>query len=340
MADIVRAGALWGYIQLAQNLGHDAAALLAQVGLTPEDLDNPDAYLPRPAVVGLLELTATQLDCPDFGIRLAGVQDVNILGALSFAIRNATDVRASISAAARHIHFQARQGTLAVEPIAGSREERIVFRTPPLKQGDRQMIEHAVCLFCRVFSHLTDGRARPSRILFEHEALLHPAGYAEYFAGVVPQFGAEANYVYLDRDVLALPMANANRRLQVLVESYLESCAPKPSISVANRTYEALAQVMRFGPANIEDVADMLRMHPRTLQRRLSDNGSSFERLRDDIRKDMAMRHLSNPLVPLSEVAAVLGYANQSALARSCTRWFGRSPKAMRAELRRVHEPA
>jgi AraC-like DNA-binding protein len=334
MADIVRAGVLWGYVQLTQPMAPDATGLLAQVGLKLDDLDDPDAYVPRPAVVALLELTATRLNCPDFGMRLAKMQDINILGALAFAVRNAPNVRQSIAAASRHVHHQMQRGILSIEPIGGARDERIVFRGPYLKQSSRQKVEHSVCLFCRVFSHLTDGRARPQRVTFAHDGLLPPAAYAACFGGVTPEFSAEADCVFMDKETLALPMANANPRLQALVETYLESQSPRPDIPIENRTYAALAQVMRFGPASIEDVADLVRLHPRTLQRRLSDAGVTFERLRDEIRKDMAERHLSDPRVPLSEVAAVLGYANQSALARSCARWFGRTPKAMRDQLR------
>lgn len=337
MTDIIRAGALWGYHQLTQHLGGDSAKFLAEADLSLDAIDNPDAYVSRPAVVDLLELSAEHMQCPDFGMQLAKMQDVNILGALSFAMRNAPNVRQSITTAARYINFQARQGVLSIEPLA-NRVERIVFRIPPLRQSQRQKVEHTITLFCRIYNHLTGGRARPVHVLFAHEGLLPPVHYAKFFEGVTPQFGADVDAVCMTQEALALPMSGSNRSLQVLVEAYLDSRAPEPHISTTNRTYQALAEIMRFGPANIDDVADMLRMHPRTLQRRLSDQGATFERLRDEIRKDMAERHLSNPLVPLSEVAAVLGYSNQSALARSCARWFGRSPKAMRTYLRSHRE--
>lgn len=334
MSDLIRAGALWGYIQLTQNMACDPSGLLAHVALRPDDLDNPDAYLPRPAVAALLEFTAAQLACPDFGMRLAKLQDINILGALAFAIRNAPDVRQSISAASRYIHFHAHDGALSIEPLAGRHEERIAFRVSHSSQSSPQMAEHAVCLFCRIYSHLTAKLARPTRIMFAHEAQLPPIRYAEFFDGTTPQFGAAVDCVYMGRDALALPLASANRRLQALIEIYLESHAPKPNIPMADRAYAALVEIMRFGPAHIEDVADMLRMHPRTLQRRLHEDGATFERLRDEVRKDMAKRYLSHDLTPLAEIAALLGYSNQSALTRSCARWFGQSPKMVRERLR------
>jgi AraC-like DNA-binding protein len=90
---------------------------------------------------------------------------------------------------------------------------------------------------------------------------------------------------------------------------------------------------MRHGNAAIEDVANMLNMHPRTLQRRLMQEGTTFEKVRDDVRKRMAEIYLANEIVPLAQVAHLLGYANQSVLTRSCLRWFGKTPLAMRQQV-------
>lgn len=86
MQDIIRAGSLWGWRQLIGSLGHDPEPLLTEAGLTDADLDNPDRFVSRPAVMELLELSATRLGCPDLGLRLAAMQDVYILGALAFAL--------------------------------------------------------------------------------------------------------------------------------------------------------------------------------------------------------------------------------------------------------------
>ena len=87
------------------------------------------------------------------------------------------------------------------------------------------------------------------------------------------------------------------------------------------------------GNAAIEDVANMLHMHPRTLQRRLTTEGTTFEKVRDDVRRRMAEIYLANEVVPLAHVAHLLGYANQSVLTRSCLRWFGKTPLAMRQQV-------
>ena len=71
-------------------------------------------------------------------------------------------------------------------------------------------------------------------------------------------------------------------------------------------------------------------MHP---QRRLREEGTTFEDIKDEVRRDLARRYLAHPEVPLAQVTAVLDYREQSALTRSCQRWFQTTPSALRANL-------
>jgi AraC-like DNA-binding protein len=80
-------------------------------------------------------------------------------------------------------------------------------------------------------------------------------------------------------------------------------------------------------------VADALSMHPRTLQRRLRELGTTFEDIKDEARRDLAHRYLAHRDVPLAQVTALLDYSEQSALTRSCHRWFGATPRVLRASL-------
>ena len=77
----------------------------------------------------------------------------------------------------------------------------------------------------------------------------------------------------------------------------------------------------------------MLGLHPRTLQRRLREEGECFESLKDSVRRDVALQYLIQPDVPLSRVAELLGYSEASVLSRSCARWFSATPKQLRNEL-------
>jgi len=333
MQDIIRAGVLWGYCQLTRFLGHDPALLLDEVGLREQDLDNPDKYISRPAAVTLLERTAERLDCSDFGLRLGQVQDVNVLGALAFAIRNAPDLRGAVMTMVRHVHCFAPLMMVAMEPGETANEERVVFHHLSNDRGDAvQHTERAISLFCRLDDHLTGHQLHATRVMFNHAPASPSDVYLEYL-GVKPEFGAPVTAVSMERRALALPLKTANPQLQAIVERYLELNTPAPGPDIGRRVHQAIAQIMRHGNATIEDVADMLNMHPRTLQRRLMLEGITFERARDDVRRQLAQIYLANDVVPLAHVAHLLGYANQSVLTRSCLRWFGKTPLAVRHQV-------
>src|SRR5258705_10637328 len=76
-------------------------------------------------------------------------------------------------------------------------------------------------------------------------------------------------------------------------------------------------------------------MHARTLQRRLATEGVRCQDLIERERRDQAARYLAEPGLHLSQITGLLGYSEQSALNRSCRRWFGKTPRQYRAGLSR-----
>jgi AraC-like DNA-binding protein len=329
--NIIRAGALWGYPQLTHLLNGDPAPLLAEVGLSEAAIDDPDGYVSRPAVVALLERTAKALYRTDFGLRLAGVQDVHVLGALAFAIRNAPDLRSAIATMVRHVQHHSPQASVSLGPGENANVERVTLQATATDTDGPgpQMAEHAVSLFCRIYRHVTGGQFRPSGVTFVHAPVSSSDVYEEHF-GRAPQFNAAAATVSVERRDLALPLKTANPPFRAIVEHYLQLNAPRGTDNTGEQVRHAAAQIMRHTNASIDDVASMLHMHARTLQRRLAEEGTTFERVRDEVRKRMAEVYLANDVVPLAHLAHLLGYANQSVLTRSCLRWFGKTPLALR----------
>ena len=80
----------------------------------------------------------------------------------------------------------------------------------------------------------------------------------------------------------------------------------------------------------IAAIAGRLRTHPRTLQRRLAAEGAGFDRIVDAVRRRAAHRLITETDVPFTQVTAMVGLTEQSALSRAVRRWFGRSPRDLR----------
>ena len=103
----IRASSLTGFTDLVQRLDGDPDELLSRFDIEPNELQNPDNVLSSEAVAGVVEEAARQLDCPDFGLRLAEHQDLMILGQLAILALNAPDVGSALDSISQHINYYA-----------------------------------------------------------------------------------------------------------------------------------------------------------------------------------------------------------------------------------------
>jgi AraC-like DNA-binding protein len=115
-------------------------------------------------------------------------------------------------------------------------------------------------------------------------------------------------------------LAHADRSLREL--------QAKPPMTT--RLREALMPELRGGDPSIETAAKRLAMTPRTIQRHLKDEETSFQDILDGLRAELADRYLSEATISVTEVAFLLGYAEASSFARAYKRWTGKSPTEQR----------
>src|SRR5262249_54990866 len=141
----------------------------------------------------------------------------------------------------------------------------------------------------------------------------------------------------LSRAGWELPM----RRRDDVLRAWLETKASK-IVATQSKTESTADQVRRVfgtrmagGDMRIEAVAHRLAMTPRTLQRRLAEEGTTFDAVRDVMRKSAAETLLAESTLTLGEVTYLLGYSEPAAFHRAVKRWHGVGPLALRKKLLR-----
>jgi AraC-like DNA-binding protein len=326
----VRAASLAGFEELVRAHDGDPAAILRVCGLVPDDLTDPERYLPSHAVAQAIEEAARVLVVNDFGLRLCALQGVETLGLLGLVIQSAPTVREGMMQGGKYVHFH--NPTLSYRTFMAPDEglECVeVFSRLPSPTHMPQGTEICVAYMCRLIHVLSEGALRPSAIHLRHAPVGSGAQYRRHL-GQLPRFGSSFDGIAIDPLAWRQPMPRHNRLLQQFVERFLLGATPGRDTSVTDQVRSALANLVRMGMADLPSVARALSQHPRTLQRRLQAEGAAFEELRDAARKTWVGQLLSQPDLSLGHIAQLLGYSDQTVLTRACQRWFGSSPRQLR----------
>ena len=156
--------------------------------------------------------------------------------------------------------------------------------------------------------------------------------YREYFDAPVV-FDPEAPYSSLlfTRESLAIPLPGRNIEIldatDRILEDYIAALNPD---EVSSQVRKLLLTMLPTGQASQESIAKKLHMSRSTLQRRLSDENTNYRELLEGTRKTLAMQYVRAGEHPLSYIAFLLGFSDQSNFSRAFRRWTGLSPKAYR----------
>jgi AraC-like DNA-binding protein len=330
MAAMVQAQSLRGYRELAKDLGGNPARQLRKAGIEPDALDQLATFISFESLIDLLEQSARELSCPDFGLRLAERQDIGILGTLAVAMRYSATVGEAMHCASRYLHVY--NGAIAFTITTGERrgQARLAFRTLVQHAPNwAQTAEHGIGLAWRIMALLSEGRCHLQQVWFPHPAVATEATYRSRFDAPLTFRAERLGLAYAARD-LDLPIREQNEELHDLATRYLDSQVPRGRTPFTVQVRQAIEALLGTGTCSHRQVASALYMHPRTLQRRLRLEGTTFEDIKDEVRRDLAQRYLANPGVPLTQVTALLDYSEQSALGRSCRRWFHATPREFR----------
>jgi AraC-like DNA-binding protein len=334
---LIRPTVLEGFRDLAVELGGNGEALLKRFGLERVDTHSPTALIPYEAVLRLLDLSSRSLACPNFGARLARFQSLDKLGPLALLAINCRTVEAAIVSVATHLHTYTPgvKMDLASAARGPSCLHFVVDTRPGCTVGHRQMVEFSLAFAVRGLHLLAGETFRPDAVLLRHESSLPASAYQTDF-GVAPQFTQEVDALLIAPRWLRQPVRLADERLRRAIDDYLAPLIQGERLVLDEQVTQLIIRLLPTGHCNLPTVASQLSMHPRSLQRKLEQSGAHFEQMVDHQRRERVLELLTGTHVPLSHVAGLVGFSEQSSLTRSCRRWFGMTPLELRQRRSRL----
>ncbi len=304
--------------------------MLAWAGLDPQVLSTPDTTVSFAQAAALLDHGAEVLNLPDFGLRLAAYQDISVLGPVALIAQHAANVREAVDGIARHLpyHTPGARLSLHVDAADGSAELRYELRGDDAAPS-RQVVELAYVIACKFLRLVTQDEGAGWQVSFRHSPGLSLTRYRKAF-GCVVTFDQPHDALSFPSRLLDVAIDPANAELRRNAERYVSYVMRRFPLDIGSQTAALAERQLGVGSCSLALIARELGLHERTLQRRLSEQGLHFEEIVDRLRRERASEYLPYSAIPLAQVAALVGYSDQTAFIRACRRWFGESPRTLR----------
>lgn len=327
----IRVGPLIGVPPLLLEFGLDPLAVLEAVGLGATLLDDPENMISYSAMGRLLKACAERTHCPHFGLLVGQRTGLDCLGLIGRLPLYVPDVGTALRGMILHLHLHDR-GAVPVLSVERNAALLSYLVYQPGVAGTFQIYDAAIAIIYNILRTLCGPGWLPDEVLFAHRQPEDLGPYRNFFQAPL-RFDQEQTALVFAPHWLHAASRGADPRQRQQFGEQIAQVEQLGQRDVVGKLRCALATLTMTRSASLEQAAELFSMHPRTLNRRLADKGCTFRGLAEELRYDLARQFLENSSLPISQIAAVLGYAETSAFTRAFRRWSGFSPTVWQEQM-------
>lgn len=327
----MRTANLSGFSGFVRQLGGDPRRILEHHGMDPQAIQDPDSYIDCQSLVDVLEYCSGYFNDSLFGLRLARQQAPDVFGCVTALCRAAASFREAIHCFIDYIPV-VHSPVASMELIEG-REITELRWGVSADLGFNIQANYQAALLDMSLLHLAGGRSfRASYVKLTVDTRPKDLSEIERTLGCRFYGRAKHNAIAFPTAILDQPVASANKLLFSLLGGYLSRVKAASRTTIVERVEDYVRGSLASGNCSVERCARKLGTSVRTLQAHLSDFSLKFSDILEAQRMELAEGYLQQPQLSLDEVAALLGYSEQSSFGRAFKRWTGSTPQRFRAD--------
>jgi AraC-like DNA-binding protein len=333
------ATALRLFVDALSDLGIDWEPILRGCGVDPAVLQDSEARIAEDRFDRIWPAAAEYAGDPCIGLHAGERVHPRAVNLFGYLLLSSATVREGIERVAHYQRVLTGSPWLAVDDSATWTHVRV-----GMEHADDETraihSEYVALLVLGFLRWVTGTDIRPIEARFEHRARSDPAEYTRALRCPV-KFRFERSEIVFPTGALDRPSRHANDEIARLHDEFAARLLERTEEHhLGSRVRKTLAGLLEVGPRDLKSIARHLHMSPRTLQRRLAEEGATFLGVLDLLRKELAVEHLRKQDTPISEVAYLTGFSEVSAFARAVRRWVGCTPlECRRGEPERSEDP-
>jgi AraC-like DNA-binding protein len=333
----VRAAALTNYLKVACDVGLTPGRLLRDAHLDAKALSSAEIRLPAATVGALLEASATQSGCPNFGLRMAEQRRLSDFGPISLLLMHQPTVSHAMAIVIRYQNMLNEALAMRIEEARDLVliKEELAADFPGRKT---QSVELLVGVMYGLIRSVLGEKWQAVAVHFTHAAPADLSVHRRFFRAPL-QFESEFNGIVCSAADFHKPNATADPVLARYAERYIDTMQSKVSGSAANDVRKAIYLLLPLSRASIVHVAATLGLNIRTLQRRLAAERAEFSDLLNQVRRELAVRYIADEQNSMTRIAGTLGYGELSSFTRWFIAEFGKPPLKWRQQQGNARAP-
>ena len=311
--------------------GVETRDLVEELGLPPDGPIDPAQMVSSPDYYRFFaKLEARDPDGLILPLRIGASMQSDEYGAFGLAWKSAPDLRGSYHRAERYARVLSSVEVYEMEPCDGG----VYYKLLKAGDGSRGMQlsnEASLSAVREISDQVCTVDFRPDAVFFKHAPRGPVAVYEDHF-GCPVHFETGRDALQVSNALLNTPNKLGDETIAQFFDRHLEQelAAIAEDVSLDQHVRIAVAKALSEGVPAVSDIAASLGMSARTLQRRLSEDGYSFQGLVDLARQDLARKLLRDTDYSLAEIAFLTGFSEQSGFTRAFKRWAGQTPRSYR----------
>ena len=310
----------------------DKRAFLRSVGVDPDAPIDPKFMVAAADYYEFFSsLTRADPNGQELPLRVGATMRCEDYGVFGLAWKSATNLRGSCERAARYARVLTSVTTYEVREVEEGTYMYLHRDGDRSEMGLRLSNEASVASIAAISQEVSTSTFRPLAIYFRHELPGSAVAHEKHF-GCPVHFGSDMDALLISHDTMRAPNRVGDPSIVKFFDTQLEEELSEfdDDASLERRVRIQISLALSQGVPTVSNIASYFGMSGRTLQRRLSDRGYSFQALVDESRRELAERLLKETEYPLAEVAFMTGFSEQSAFNRAFKRWAGQTPRSFR----------
>jgi AraC-like DNA-binding protein len=324
-----RVGSLAELPALVSELGGSPEQVFAGLGIEASEL-KADRFIPVALYVELLERAARVTGRPDFALQLGLRQTTSSLGPLGRLMLLAPTLGEALS---DFVGFQIGNSRGAAVYLHRVGED-FAFGIGIYDRAYRASslpYDLSIAIGCNLIRQMTQGRVTPLEILLIRRAPADPAPYHR-LAQCPVRFDQAQCCIILSAQQLAHRLPTVDAAARAAVFRQLNEALSRAPWGISMKVRHALRPALLQGKDSLRDLAAAVGHHPRSLERHLKAEGTSFDAIKDQVRFAIAKELLALTNLPVGEVGASLSYGSHSSFVHAFRRWAATTPTKWRKD--------